>query len=66
MKYIREGQTSYDITYIWNLKYDTNELIYQTEIDSQTIENKFMATKRERGGEVKIRSLGLIDTNYYI
>ena len=26
----------YDITYIWNLKYDTNELIYQTEIVSQT------------------------------
>ena len=27
---------SYDITYMWNLKYDTNELIYKTEIDSQT------------------------------
>ena len=26
----------YDITYMWNLKYDTNELIYETEIDSQT------------------------------
>ena len=25
---------SYDITYMWNLKYDTNELIYKTEIDS--------------------------------
>ena len=24
----------YDITYIWNLKYDINELIYET--DSQT------------------------------
>ena len=24
---------SYDITYIWNLKYDTNELIYKTETD---------------------------------
>ena len=25
-----------DITYMWNLKYDTNELIYETETDSQT------------------------------
>ena len=24
------------ITYMWNLKYDTNELIYETETDSQT------------------------------
>ena len=26
----------YDITYMWNLKYDTNKLIYETETDSQT------------------------------
>ena len=26
----------YDITYMWNLKYDTNRLIYETETDSQT------------------------------
>ena len=32
----KERQISYDITYMWNLKYDTNELIYKTEIDSQT------------------------------
>ena len=31
----RERQISYDITYMWNLKYDTNDLIYKTEIDSQ-------------------------------
>ena len=24
-------QIPYDVTYIWNLKYDTNELIYKTE-----------------------------------
>ena len=30
----RERQISYDITYMWNLKYDTNELIYKTETDS--------------------------------
>ena len=30
----RQRQIPYDITYMWNLKYDTNESIYQTEIDS--------------------------------
>ena len=32
----RERQISYDITYVWNLKYDTNKLTYKTEIDTQT------------------------------
>ena len=32
----KERQIPYDITYIWNLKYDTNEHIYKTEPDSQT------------------------------
>ena len=31
----RERQI-YDITYMWNLKNDTDELIYKTEIDLQT------------------------------
>ena len=33
----RERQTSYDTTYVWNLKNDTNfcKLIYKTETDSQ-------------------------------
>jgi len=29
----RERQTPYDIIHTWNLKIDTNELIYKTEID---------------------------------
>ena len=32
----RERQIAYDITYMWNLTYDTNELIYETETDSHT------------------------------
>ena len=32
----RERQTPYDLTCMWNLKYDTNQLIYETEMDSQT------------------------------
>ena len=31
-----ERQISSHITYTWNLKNDTNELIYKTETDSQT------------------------------
>ena len=29
---ISQTQLSYDITYMWNLKSDTNEIIYQTEM----------------------------------
>ena len=32
----RERHIPYDTTYMWNLKYDTNEHIYETETDSQT------------------------------
>ena len=32
----RERQVPYDIIYMWNLKYDTNEPIYETETDSRT------------------------------
>ena len=32
----RERQIPRGVTYMWNLKYGTNELIYKTEIDSQT------------------------------
>ena len=32
----RQGETSYDIPYMWNLKRnDTNKLTYKTERDSQ-------------------------------
>ena len=34
-----------DSTYMWNLKYDTNEPVYKTETDT---ENKFMVNKEER------------------
>ena len=30
----REAQIQYDITYTYNLKYDTNEPIYEMETDS--------------------------------
>ena len=33
----KEKDIPHDNTYMWNLKYDTNELIYKTETDSQTL-----------------------------
>ena len=41
-----EKDKYHDVTYTWKLKYDTNELIYKIEIDSDT-ENKFTVTKKE-------------------
>ena len=43
----RERQIPYDITYMWNLKYDTNELIYKTEIDSHR--NQIYGYQRGKG-----------------
>ena len=31
-----QGQMPCNITYTWNLKYDINEVIHETETDSQT------------------------------
>ena len=31
----RERQVSYDISYMWNVKSNTNEMTYKTEMDSQ-------------------------------
>ena len=35
LREFRQRQISYDLTYKWNLKKGTNELIYKTDIDSQ-------------------------------
>ena len=40
----RERQIPYDITYMWNIKYDTNEPIYETESDT---ENRLVVAKGE-------------------
>jgi len=44
-KWSKLDKDKYHITYMWDLKNDTNELIYKTEID------KPMVTKGERQGE---------------
>ena len=39
----------YDITYMCNIKYTTDEPIYKAETDSD-IENRLLVAKREQGG----------------
>ena len=41
----RERQIQYDTTYMQNLKYDTNELMYETEIDTQTYKTNLWLPK---------------------
>jgi len=41
----RESQIPYDITYMWNVKYDTNEHIYETNRLTDT-ENRLVVAKR--------------------
>ena len=50
---IGERQILYDITYIWNLKYNTNEHTYETETHSQTYRTYWSLPRgRETGGEI--------------
>ena len=52
---------------MWNLKYGTNEPIYKTNRITP-MENRLVVAKEEKAwnGMGWIRSLGLIDANYYI
>ena len=52
----------HNISHMWNLKYDTNELIYKT--DSQT-GNRLVVAKGAGGWGRESRSLELADANYY-
>ena len=58
----REGQIPYGITYMWNLKYDTNEPIDRTETDSRAYRTDLWLT-RGRGRERDGLGLGLVDAN---
>ena len=55
----------YDITYMWNLKYGTNELIHEPETDSQT-QNRLVVAKGKEEGMGWTGNVGLVDANYYI
>jgi len=43
------GQISYDITYMWNLKMDINELIHKTDTDSQTTKQTYFYQRGKMG-----------------
>ena len=45
----RERQLSYDISYIWNLKNNTNELTYEIRNRFTDIEANLLLPKRNRG-----------------
>ena len=60
----RERQIPYDITYMWNLKYDTNELICET--DSQRTDlwlSRRRRTGRGKNWESGIHSGKLLNTD---
>ena len=50
---------------MWNLKYGTNELINETETDSQTQRTDLWLSRGKGMQEGWIGSLGLADANYY-
>jgi len=55
------------ITYIWNLKYSTNEPTYKTETDSQTERIDLWGDEGDRVERERwIGSVGLADANYHI
>ena len=51
---------------MWNLNYDPNELIYETETDSQTERTDSWSPRGQRVGEGWTGRLGLADAKYYI
>ena len=62
----KERQTSYDISYMWNLKYDT-KWTYLRKGNRFTDNRTHLWLPRGRGvGEGRIGSLGLADAKYYI
>ena len=54
MKKVRK--TSYDITYMWHLKNDTNEFIYKTE--SETLKTNLGLPKGKDREKIWIKVLG--------
>ena len=62
---IRKRQIPHDFTYMWNLKYSTNEPLYKKETDLQTYRTDlWLPSRKGKGG--RTGSLRLADVNYYI
>ena len=54
------------VTYIWNLKYGTNEFTFKTETDSQTQKTDLPLPWGGNVAEEWTGNLGLADANYYM
>ena len=61
----RERQIQYDITYMWNLKYDTNKHI-QKQKQTYRYREQTCGCQALGVGEGRTANLGLADANYYI
>ena len=62
----RERQIPYDITYMWNLKYDTYEPIYETETDSQIQRTDLWVPRGREVGKRQSGNSGLTDALLYV
>ena len=62
----RERQIPYNIIYMWNLNYGTNEPIYKTETDSQSWRTDLWLPRGEGVRVGWTGSLGLVDEDHYI
>ena len=58
----RERLIPYDVTYMWNLEYGTNESVYETETSSYT-ERTDWGCRRRGEWQGKAGSVGLADVN---
>ena len=61
-----EREISYDITCMWNQKYNTNEPIDETETDSQAQRTDLWWLMGRELGEGWSRRLGLANVSLYI
>ena len=63
---ISQRQIRYDITYLWNLKNNTNESYTKHKQTRKSRKKPHDYQSGEKGEEGQIRSMGLTDTNYYM
>ena len=59
---VKKRKTPNDVTYMWNLNYNINEFIYETEATHR--KDRLLVAKGEGFGEGLIGSLRLADANY--
>ena len=61
----QKGKDKYHTTYMWKLKYDTHEPIYETETESWTLRTDLWLPRGRGLGEGWSGRLGLADVGFY-